>query len=325
MASSGGFQGRRPVRLLDRMAVALRSRRYSRRTESAYLHWVRRFVEFHGRRHPSLMDEREVAAFLSHLAVKESVAAQTQNQARAALLFLYEFVLRRPLGFVEDVRPAKVNRRVPVVLSPLEVRAVLDELRGAQRLVAVLLYGGGLRLTECLSLRVKDVDIARSEITVRAGKGGKDRRVPMPQTAIPALREQLTRASAVFARDRRLRVRVDLPDAIERKYPRAQEDWRWRYVFPAARVHLRDGKPWRFYLHPSVMQRAFAAALRASGVAKRAGCHTLRHSFATHLLESGSDIRTIQELLGHTDVRTTMIYTHVLNRGPGVVSPADRL
>ena len=318
----------RRFRLLERMRARLRTRHYSPRTEKAYLHRVRRYVIFHGRKHPALMGEREVAQFLTHLATARHVAAATQNQALAALLFLYRYVLNQPIGLVAGVERARTPHRLPVVLSQGEVRAVLRELRGVPRLCALLMYGGGLRVSECVSLRVKDVDLERCEIVVRAGKGAKDRRVPLPRAAVPMLRSHLERVRALHHRDLRHGVRVTpLPGALAVKYPRAEEDWAWRWVFPAARLYRGlAGEARRHHLHDSAVQRAFATAVRASGMAKRASCHALRHSFATHLLEGGADIRTIQELLGHTDLRTTMIYTHVINRGgPLAQSPADRL
>jgi integron integrase len=275
------------------------------------------------------MGEAEVAAFLTDLAVAKKVSASTQNQALHALLFLYRHVLRQPMVVAGDVVKARGGRRLPVVLSAREVRSVLEQMRGVPRLCATLMYGSGLRVTECLSLRVKDFDFDRGEILVRSGKGDKDRRVPLPRLTIPALRVHLERRQTAFDADCRNRILGSaLPDALERKIPSAAKDWRWQYAFPASRTYFdrEAGGYRRHHLHETVLQRAFADAVRKSGITKRATCHSLRHSFATHLLETGSDIRTIQELLGHSDVRTTMIYTHVLNKGGlGVTSPADVL
>ena len=284
---------------------------------------------FHGRRHPSAMGEEEIAAFLNHIADKSEVAASTQNQALHALLFLYRQVLKRDIGLVPGLTPAKRGRRVPVVLSVSEVRLILTKMKGVSRLCASLMYGSGLRLSECTSLRIKDIDFDRGEILVRAGKGDKDRRVPLPRLTVRALRVQIDRARQRFERDLRGRVMGStLPAALDRKIPSAERDWRWQFLFPASRTYNDEetGKLRRHHIHDSAIQRAVAEAVAASGVSKRASCHTLRHSFATHLLESGSDIRSIQELLGHSSLQTTMIYTHVLNKGGlGVVSPADRL
>jgi integron integrase len=318
----------RRFRLLERVRHVLRSRRYSRRTEMAYVYWVRRFVVFHDRRHPLDMGAREVGVFLSHLATAEEVSASTQNQALAAITFLYDAVLRQPLDRVEGIAPAARSRYVPVVLSVAEVRTLLGLLTEPHALCASLMYGGGLRLVECLTLRVKDVDPSRRCVTVHGGKGGKDRPVPLAAASLPALESWLRVQERAFAADVRAGVRWGgLTAALERKFPRAAEEWRWRHLFPAVRTVVdANGVRRRHHLHESGMQRAMKEAVTRAGLTKRATCHTLRHSFATHLLESGADIRTVQELLGHTDVRTTMIYTHVLDRGPlGVVSPADRL
>jgi len=319
----------RRYRLLEQVRRSLRVRHYSRRTETAYCAWIRRFVLFHGRRHPSTMGEEEIAAFLNHLATKGGVSASTQNQALHALLFLYRHTLKRDIGLVPGLTPAKRGRRLPVVLSVSEVRSILSRMRGVPRLCASLMYGSGLRLSECTGLRVKDIDFDRGEIMVRAGKGDKDRRVPLPKLASPALRVQMERVRKQFERDRRFGVvGSGLPGALERKISSAERDWRWQYLFPASRicVERETGKRRRHHIHDSAIQRAMGEAVRTSGISKRASCHSLRHSFATHLLESGSDIRTIQELLGHSSLQTTMIYTHVLNRGGlGVTSPADRL
>lgn len=275
------------------------------------------------------MGELEISTFLNHLATEGRVSASTQNQALHALLFLYRHVLGRDIGLVSGLTPAKRGRRLPVVLSVSEVRSILSRMRGVPRLCASLMYGSGLRLSECTQLRIKDIDFDRSEIVVRVGKGDKDRRVPLPRLASPALKVQMERVRKQFARDLRSGVMgAALPGALERKFSNADRDWSWQYVFPAARVYVEreTGKRRRHHIHDSAIQRAVKEAVRSSGVAKRATCHSLRHSFATHLLESGSDIRTIQELLGHTSLQTTMIYTHVLNRGGlGVQSPADRL
>src|SRR6266540_344457 len=317
-------------KLLTLVRRAIRLRHYSRHTEEAYVAWVRRFVRFAGLRHPSELGEAEVRAFLEHLAERDQVSASTQNQAVAALLFLYEAVLGRRLAVSpQGVVHAKELQRLPVVLSREEVRAVLAQLRGVAHLVALLLYGSGLRLLECLSLRVKDVDFHRGEIRVRGGKGGVDRVVPLPVRVQGPLADHLARCRARHARDvERGGGRVVLPGAFERKVAGSAADWAWQWVFPAMRSRrdAASGEERRHHLHESAIQRAVRDAVRRAGIAKRATCHTFRHSFATHLLEAGSDIRTVQELLGHRDVRTTMIYTHVLNRGgKGVRSPADTL
>jgi integron integrase len=306
----------------------LRERRYSARTEEAYVHWIRRFILENGRRHPSDLDEADVARFLSTLALRDQVAASTQNQALAALLFLYAHVVGRPLARVEGVVPAVRPRRLPVVLSQREVRGILRELEDPYRLCVELMYGSGLRVTECVRLRVKDVDLDRRELVVREGKGGKDRRVPLAETSVQPLAERIDREQRRFHADARAGVgTTGLSESLLRKIPGADRDWRWQYVFAASRTFpSADGRRWRHHLHETVLQRALREAVRAAGIAKRATCHSLRHSFATHLLESGADIRTVQELLGHADLRTTMIYTHVLNRGGlGVRSPADAL
>jgi integron integrase len=275
------------------------------------------------------MGETEIAAFLNDLATSRNVSASTQNQALHALLFLYRQILKRDIGLVPGLTPAKRGRRLPVVLSVNEVRSVLGRMRGVSRLCASLMYGSGLRLSECTSLRVKDIDFDRGEIMVRGGKGDKDRRVPLPKLVTPALKVQIARVRNQFERDLRAGlVGSPLPGALARKMPDAERDWRWQYLFPSSRMYVEPatGKRRRHHIHASAIQRSLAGACRESGVSKRVTCHSLRHSFATHLLESGSDIRTIQELLGHTSLQTTMIYTHVLNRGGlGVRSPADSL
>jgi integron integrase len=318
----------RRFRLMKLVRRALRERRYSGRTEEAYVHWIRRFIVASARRHPADLGVEEVRRFLSRLAVEERVSASTQSQAQAALVFLYAHVVRRPLDTMDGIVPARRSQHLPVVLSVREVRAVLQQLDEPMWLCTAIMYGSGLRVLECMSLRIKDVDLDRREIVVRGGKGGKDRRTPLARSRILPVRAQLERAAARAASDRRAGVgctRID--DAVRRKYPGVELDWRWQYLFAATRTHAAaDGRRLRHHLHESAVQRAFRAAVSASGISKRATCHSLRHSFATHLLESGADIRTVQELLGHADVRTTMIYTHVLNRGGlGVRSPGDDL
>jgi integron integrase len=303
-------------------------RHYSPRTVAAYCGWVIRFVRYHRLRHPATMGEAEVMAFLGYLREQRRVAAATQTQALAALQCLYVHVLDRPLRVAGQIPRAKGPTRLPVVLTPDEVSRVLRELEGVYAVVGLLLYGSGLRLTECVTLRVKDVDLERREIVLRRGKGGKDRVTMLPGVVVPMLERHLARVRAVHERDRaRGGGWVALPGALARKYPEAPVSWGWQWVFPASRrQRLADGRGYRHHLHQTAMQRAMRVAVRRAGIAKPAGCHTLRHSFATHLLQGGADIRTIQELLGHRDVTTTMLYTHVLNRGGlGVQSPLDRL
>ncbi len=332
-ARAGLYVRERPVppppRLLDRVRAAIQVRHFSRRTEEAYVGWIRRFVLFHGKRHPSEMGEAEITAFLSHLATARRVSASTQNQALSALLFLYQQVLGRELEWLDGVVRAKAPHRLPVVLTRDEVRDVLDRMDGVPRIVATVLYGSGLRLLEGLQIRVKDLDLARGEITVRAGKGARDRRTMLPRGVVAALRHHLESVRDQHSRDLAEGAGwVEMPEALDRKYPNAGREWPWQWVFPATRqyVHPATRQVRRHHLHETVLQRALRSAVLAAGLSKRATCHSLRHSFATHLLEDGYDIRTVQELLGHKDVSTTMIYTHVLNRGGrGVVSPADRL
>ena len=318
----------RRLRFLEIVRRRLRERRFSVRTQKAYEYWIRRFVLFSGRRHPSELGESDVARFLSTLAVEDHVSASTQNQALAALTFLYARVIGSPLKRVEGIAPAHRTRRLPVVLGKAEIRAVMARLDEPYQLCVALMYGSGLRVSECLGLRVKDVDLERREIVVRSGKGDKDRRTPLAQACVAPLRALIDREHPRFARDRQLHIgTTGIGEALLRKFPDADLDWRWQYLFAAAKTFSADdGRRQRHHLHESVLQRAFRAAVASSGIAKRATCHSLRHSFATHLLESGADIRTVQELMGHTDVRTTMIYTHVLNRGGlGVRSPGDDL
>ena len=316
-------------KLLDRLRAALRARHYSGRTEEAYTHWVVRFVRFHGLRHPEELGEVEINAFLTHLAVVEDVAASTQNQALSALLFLYRHVIGRAVGELGEVVRARRPKQLPVVMTRAEVKQVLDALPAERRLVASLLYGAGLRLLECLRLRVKDLDFGRHELTVRDGKGAKDRVTVLPQSLQGPLRDHLVHVRATHAQDvSEGWGRVELPHVLDRKYVNAAAEWPWQWVFPQAR-RWRDpatGGQGRHHVDESLVQRAVREAVLRVGLSKQVSCHTFRHSFATHLLESGSDIRTVQELLGHSDVKTTMIYTHVLNRGPGAVrSPMDSL
>jgi len=320
----------RPPRLLDRVREALRVRHYSLRTEDAYVGWIRRFILFHGVRHPDEMGSAEVVAFLTHLATVVGVAASTQNQALSALLFLYRVVLGRELAGLGDAARAHSQRRLPVVLSRDEAHAVLRELRGLNEiygLAGTLLYGAGLRILECLRLRVRDLDFERHQITLRNGKGGRDRPALLPRSAEAGLRRQLERTRGLHRSDLAAgEGHVKLPFALARKYPGCATLWEWQWVFPASRISAdpRTGERHRHHLHETAVQRAVREAGLRAGIDRRVTCHVLRHSFATHLLESGSDIRTVQELLGHRDVRTTQIYTHVLNRGPAAIrSPAD--
>lgn len=316
------------VKLVPRVRQVARLLHYSRRTEEAYVGWIRRYVRFAGLRHPDALGVEDVRRFLSHLAVEGKISAATQNQAIAALIFLYRRVLRRELGSIGDIVRAKQPIRLPVILSRAEVTEVIRALPGSSQLVAMLLYGSGLRLLEALTLRVKDVDFGRRELIVRRGKGGKDRITMLPEALVVQLRHHLARVRRRHDRDLQEGFgAVVLPHALDRKLPNAEREWVWQYVFPATRRYrdLGSGVEYRYHLHESVVQRAVRSAVRDVGLAKRATCHTLRHSFATHLLEDGYDIRTVQELLGHRDVSTTMIYTHVLQRGITVRSPWDRL
>ena len=318
----------RPPGLIQRYREELQARHYAQRTVATYEQWLRRFLRFHHRRHPREMGSEEVNAFLTHLAVELKVSASTQNQALAALLFLYRELLERDLDLEGLVR-ARQKRRLPVVLTPGEVRAVLERMNGVEALVSEVLYGSGLRLMEALRLRVKDLDFERRELTVRDGKGSKDRRTMLPLGVGERLREQLREVKRLHEKDLADGYgRVQLPGALRRKYRHADKEWTWQWVFPQHQRWRNDqtGEQGRHHLDPSLVQKAIRRAVIAAEISKPATSHSLRHSFATHLLERGHDIRTIQELLGHSDLRTIMIYTHVLNRGPlGISSPADGL
>jgi len=295
-------------KLLDQVRQAIRMRHYSPRTEETYVHWIKRFIFFHNKRHPAEMAEPEIARFLSNLATDSHVSASTQNQALNAVLFLYRQVLRKDIGYVDGVVRASRPKRLPTVLTRQEVRSIFESLAGSEWIMAMLLYGAGLRLMECLQLRVKDIDFSSNEIRIRSGKGDKDRVTMLPGAIKEPLLAHL--------------------QGVKRKYPNAGKEWSWQWLFPAS-SHYTDritGERRRHHVHETVLQKAVKKAVRKAGIAKPAHPHTFRHSFATHLLEDGYDIRTVQELLGHTDVTTTMVYTHVLNRGGrGVNSPADRL
>lgn len=327
METSGVAAPQQP-RLLEQLREKIRYKHYSIRTEHAYVDWVRRFILFHGKRHPAEMGAREVEGFLTHLAVKGNVAASTQNQAKSALLFLYRELLDSELPWLDGVQSAKRPQRLPVVLSEEEVAALLDRMSDTAGVIARLLYGSGLRLLEAARLRVKDLDLERLEILVRDGKGAKDRVTMVPESLREPLRAQLEVARALHRRDLQNGYgEVYLPYALARKYPSAAKEWMWQYVFPADRISRdpRSGAKRRHHFDGQQVERAMRLALREAGIHKPATPHSLRHSFATHLLQSGYDIRTVQELLGHRDVSTTMIYTHVLNRGGrGVRSPLDR-
>ena len=316
-----------PPRLLEQVRNRLRARHLSYRTEKTYLHWIRRYIRFHRLKHPRDMGGPEVEAFLTSLAVDNKVSASTQNQALAAVLFLYRHVLEIDLPWLNNLVRAKRPQRLPVILTRAEVQQVLARLSGTGWLVASMLYGAGLRVSECLQLRVKDVELSRLELLIRDAKGQKDRITVLPKSLVPHLRDHLVRVRILFEEDRRKqRPGVSLPFALRRKYPQAAVSWGWQYVFPS-RSFCRDpysGERVRHHLHPQNLQRAVRQAVRAAGLNQPASCHTFRHCFATHLIEDGYDIRTVQELLGHADVKTTMIYTHVLNRGARAVrSPLD--
>lgn len=321
----GNTQG---PRLLDQMRDTIRTRHYSIRTEEAYLQWVRRFILFHDKKHPADMGAPELEAFLTHLAVVRNVAASTQSQALSAILFLYREVLKQDLPWLDGVTRAKKPKRLPVVLTPDEVQQVLARLEGTTALMGLLLYGSGLRLMECVRLRVKDVDFTRREILVREAKGNKDRVTMLPLTLVAPLQKHLLRVRERHQEDmEKGHGEVWLPHALAVKKPAAPREWGWQYVFPSQRLSVdpRSGVVRRHHVDEKVLQRSIKTALLRAGIHKPATTHSLRHSFATHLLENGYDIRTVQELLGHADVATTQIYTHVLNRGGlGVRSPLDK-
>ena len=321
--------GSKGQKLLHRLRYALRTRHYSRRTEEAYCHWVRRYVYFHQVRNPAEMSEPEINAFLTHLAVKEKVSASTQNQALSAILFLYRHVLGSRVGDLRGVIRARRPKHLPVVMDRREVQSVLANLTGDLWLMASLMYGAGLRLSECIQLRVQELDFARREILVRDGKGAKDRMTMLPEALVLPLTDHLKQVRQTHEHDLADGWgQAPLPAALDRKYPNASKDWRWQWVFPQRKRwrNPRTGQEGRHHVDATILQRAVKEAVGRAGIVKHVGCHTFRHCFATHLLESGYDIRTIQELLGHKDVRTTMIYTHVLNKGGrGVRSPMDAL
>ena len=320
---------RRPRRLMDRVRSEIRVRHYSIRTEEAYTGWVRRYIQFH-RRHPRDLDGDDLNRFLTHLVEHDRIAVSTQRQALSAILFLYRHVLKTDLEWLDDVVRARQPRRLPNVLSREEVAAVLSRLEGIPQLVVLLLYGTGMRILECLRLRVQDVDFDLGHITIRRPKGGRDRVTMLPESTRDRLRDHLLTVRALHERDLADGFgNVYLPDALARKYPHADRDWKWQYIFPAGSrgIDPRTGIERRHHLHESVIRKAVYAAARSAAIPKKVSCHTFRHSFATHLLMAGHDIRTIQELLGHKDVKTTMIYTHILGNsgGRGVTSPADTL
>ncbi len=319
-----------PPKLLDRVRIAIRTRHYSLRTEEAYVGWIRRYIFFHNKRHPLEMGEPEINAFLSHLAVKDRVSASTQNQALCALLFLYRQVLEKPFPTLENLVRAKRPARLPTVLTRAEVRSLLHRLTGVERLIATLLYGSGMRLLECLRLRVKDIEFGLNRILVRDAKGQKDRFVQLPIVVRQAIVSHLARVKRWHDEDlARGNGSVYMPYALDRKYPGSDREWCWQWAFPAKDLSEdpRSEARRRHHLHERVLQRAVREAGRGAGIKRQIGCHTLRHSFATHLIQDGYDVRTVQALLGHKSLNTTMIYTHVLNRSgcQGVRSPADAL
>ena len=316
-------------KLLTQVRQVIRTKHYSRRTEEAYVNWIRKFILFHNKRHPAEMGEKEIAEFLSHLAMKRNVSASTQNQALCAIIFLYREIIHKKIGEIEELVWAKKPKRIPTVFSRSEIKAILSNLNGAKWLMASLMYGSGLRLRECLQLRIKDIDFEYKQIIVRSAKGEKDRVTVLPEKLIIPLKNHIAKVKLLHERDLRDGFgSVYLPDALDRKYPNAQFEFGWQWLFPAPNISTdpKTGIRRRHHQGDWAIQRAIKQAKNKAGIIKHASCHNLRHSFATHLLEDGYDIRTIQELLGHEDINTTMVYTHVLNKGGlGVRSPTDKL
>jgi len=316
-------------RLLDEVKSHIQTRHYSRRTEKSYVSWILKYIYFHNKTHPAKMGENEINQFLTYLATDKHVSASTQNQALSAILFLYKWVLNRELGDFGHVIRAKKTRKIPVVFTRSEVRAIINCMTGTNKLMVMLLYGSGLRLMECLRLRIKDLDFGNTQLVIRDGKGEKDRVTLLATNIVPQLKRHLKQVRKTHNSDLEMGYgKVSLPYALERKYPNASSEWHWQYVFPSLKLSKDplSGKTKRHHLHESVLQRAVKAAVKKAGICKHGGCHTFRHSFATHLLEDGYDIRTIQDLLGHKSLETTMIYTHILNQGPmAVKSPGDSL
>lgn len=316
-------------RLLDQVRACLRVKHYSKRTEEAYINWIKRFIIFHNKKHPNEMGEKEIKEYLTSLAVEGKVAASTQNQALCAIIFLYKEVLKKKIGNLEDIIWAKKPKKLPVVYTRDEVKTVLKNLTGTEWIICNILYGAGLRLIECLRLRTQDIDFTYNQIIIRSGKGDKDRVTILPDIIKEVLKARLNDVKKQHLKDlEKGNGSVYLPYALEKKYPNASKEWGWQYVFPSGDLSMdpRSGITRRHHLNESAIQKAIKLANRKAGIIKNAGCHSLRHSFATHLLEAGTDIRTIQELLGHSSLNTTMIYTHVINKGAfGVKSPADSL
>jgi len=314
-------------KLLEQFRSVLRVKHYSLKTEQSYINWIKDYIYFHNKRHPKDMAGKEISEYLTHLAVERKVAASTQNQALCAIVFLYKHVLKIDLGDFTEVHWSKKPRKLPVVFSAKEASKVLNKLSGVNKLMAMLLYGSGLRLNECLQMRIKDIDFEYKQITVRSGKGDKDRVTLLPESLINTIKEQMTFVKKLHEFDLKNGYdSVYLPYALEKKYPNAGKELGWKFLFPATKISKdpRSEIICRHHIHVSVLQKAVKNAIRQAGINKHAGCHTFRHSFATRLLEKGYDIRTIQELMGHKNLQTTMIYTHVINKGGmGVISPVD--
>jgi len=314
-------------KLLEQIRTELRTGHYSRRTEQAYLSWIKRYILFHNKKHPKEMGADEIKAFINNLANNHHVSSSTQNQALQGILFLYKNILKKDVGWIEDIKRVARVKHIPVVFSRDEAKKTLENMSGVTRLIASLLYGGGLRLNECLRLRVKDIDFDYKQIIIRDGKGEKDRRTTLPEKLVPVLQVQLNRVKEIHQQDLKKGAGVTiLPYALAKKYPNAAKEFIWQYLFPSDVLDFDEAKKikYRYHIHSSTIQKAIRNAIKKAGINKQGSPHTFRHSFATHLLETGYDIRTVQELLGHKDIRTTMIYTHVLNKGGlGVRSPLD--